>query len=235
MGIGWDADEVRNWKKIEDGDRFFGLGEKTGNLDKRGVEWTMWNSDTYAYGPETDPVYESIPFVLGVRRGRAWGLFFNNSHRSTFNMGAGNHRYWSFAADGGRMDYFFFYGPAVSDVVREYTALTGRTPMPPMWALGYQQSRWSYYPESEVLALARTFRMKNEIVRGHDLHAVGIDEHGRGGVHVFGDGLEPHPAAAVARQLPPVDAEIQHLLHVRRVQNRDHGVHERIFTLRGQG
>ncbi|MGH7549782.1 MAG: hypothetical protein ACREK3_03405, partial [Gemmatimonadota bacterium] len=58
LGIGWDGDEVRNWKTIEEGERFFGLGEKTGNVDKRGREWVMWTSDTYGYGNETDPLYE---------------------------------------------------------------------------------------------------------------------------------------------------------------------------------
>ncbi|MGH7545236.1 MAG: alpha-glucosidase, partial [Gemmatimonadota bacterium] len=132
MGIGWDGNEVRNWKMIAD-ERFFGLGEKTGDVDKRGREWVMWNSDTYGYGPETDPVYESIPFVIGVRGGRAYGVYLNNSYRSTFNLGAGNHRYWSFAADAGPLDYVFIGGPTVGGVVAAYTELTGRTPLPPRW------------------------------------------------------------------------------------------------------
>ncbi|HEX7049214.1 MAG TPA: glycoside hydrolase family 31 protein [Longimicrobiales bacterium] len=160
LGIGWDGNEVRNWKTIGPEERFFGLGEKTGDVDKRGREWVMWNSDTYAYGPETDPVYQSIPFFIGLREGKAYGIYLNNSHRTTFNLGAGNHRYYSFAAAGGALDYFFIEGPRIADVVSAYTALTGRPPLPPKWALGYQQSRWSYYPAAEVLRLARTFREK---------------------------------------------------------------------------
>ncbi len=160
LGIGWDGDEVRNWKTIEEGERFFGLGEKTGNVDKRGREWLMWTSDTYGYGNDTDPVYQSIPFFVGLRDGRAYGIYLNNSYRTAFNLGAANHRYYSFAADGGMLDYFFFHGPEIPRVVERYTGITGRTPMPPKWALGYQQSRWSYYPDKEVLSLARTFREK---------------------------------------------------------------------------
>lgn len=160
LGVGWDGDEVRNWKTIEDDERFFGLGEKTGNVDKRGREWVMWTSDTYGYGNDTDPVYQSIPFFVGLRDGRAYGIYFNNSHRTTFNLGAANHRYYSFAAEGGALDYFFFRGPDIPRVVERYTALTGRAPLPPRWALGYQQSRWSYYPDKQVLRLARTFREK---------------------------------------------------------------------------
>ena len=160
FGIGWDGNEVRNWKSIEEGERFFGLGEKTGNVDKRGREWVMWTSDTYGYGNETDPVYQSVPFLIGLRDGRAYGIYLNNSHRTTFNLGAANHRYYSFSAEGGALDYFFFAGPAIPRVVERYTAITGRAPLPPKWALGYQQSRWSYYPDEEVLRLARTFREK---------------------------------------------------------------------------
>ena len=160
MGMGWDGNEVRTWKTISPDERFYGLGEKTGQLDKRGVEWVMWNSDTYAYGPEQDPIYQSVPFVVGVRDRKAYGVYFNNSYRSVFNMGAGNHRYWSFAADGGTMDYFFIHGPEIARVVEQYTELTGRIPMPPRWSLGLQQSRWSYFPDDEVLRIAETYREK---------------------------------------------------------------------------
>ncbi|MEZ4762815.1 MAG: glycoside hydrolase family 31 protein [Calditrichia bacterium] len=160
MGIGWDGNEVRNWKSLGNNERFFGLGEKTGNVNKYRREWVMWNSDTPAYNDKTDPVYQSIPFFVGLHNQQAYGIYFNNSYRTVFNFGAGNERYSSFSADGGPLDYFFIYGPQISSVVTTYSELTGRTFLPPLWSLGYQQCRWSYYPESEVLNLAKTFREK---------------------------------------------------------------------------
>jgi alpha-glucosidase len=160
MGMGWDGLEVGAWKAIAEGERFFGLGEKTGDLDKRGRRWEMWNTDDFAYEVDADPLYASIPFFVGLRDGNAYGLFLNNSYRSAFNLGAGNHRYYSFTAEGGALDYFFIHGPEIARVVERYTDLTGRTPLPPRWALGYQQSRWSYYPRSGVMRLAHTFREK---------------------------------------------------------------------------
>lgn len=160
FGIGWDGKEVRCWKTISEDEKFFGLGEKTGNLNKRGTQWEMWNSDVPGYGVNYDPIYQSIPFFIGMRDRMAYGIYFNNSYHSYFNMGAGNLRYYSFSAQQGSMDYFFIYGPKVSQVVETYTELTGRTPLWPRWALGYQQCRWSYYPESEVMRLAETFRDK---------------------------------------------------------------------------
>lgn len=160
LGVGWEGNEVRCWKSLAPGERFFGLGEKTGDVNKRGREWVMWNSDIPGYNHETDPIYQSIPFYIGLHQNKAYGVFLNNSYRSVFNMGAGNRRYASFAADGGRLDYFFIFGPQISRVVSTYTELTGRITLPPLWGLGYQQCRWSYFPEAEVLSLARTFREK---------------------------------------------------------------------------
>ncbi len=161
MGVGWDGKEVRCWRTIAPDEKFFGLGEKTGPVNKRGREWVMWNDDYPGYDDRTDPLYESIPFFIGLRSGNAYGIFFNNSYRTTFNMGAGNRRYSSFAAEQGSLDYFFMYGPEISRVVETYTQLTGRSPMPPLWSLGYQQCRYSYYPASEVLRVAKTFREKH--------------------------------------------------------------------------
>jgi alpha-glucosidase len=160
MGIGWDGDEVRNWKTLMPGERFYGLGEKTGNLNKYRREWVMWNSDNPGYSDQTDPLYQSIPFYIGINQQIAYGIYFNNSYRTVFNFGAGNERYSSFAADGGMLDYFFIYGPEIQRVVTTYSEITGRQFLPPQWALGYQQCRWSYYPDKEVLNLAKTFREK---------------------------------------------------------------------------
>ncbi len=160
FGIGWDGKEVRCWKCIAPDEKFYGLGEKTGNLNKRGVQWEMWNSDIPGYSTNYDPLYQSIPFFIGMRNHRAYGIYFNNSYRTVFNMGAGNLRYYSFSAEQGSMDYFVIFGPQVRRVVETYTLLTGRPPMWPRWALGYQQCRWSYFPQDEVLDLAKTFRRK---------------------------------------------------------------------------
>jgi alpha-glucosidase len=161
FGHGWDGKEVRAWKSLFPDERFYGLGEKTGNLNKRGNYYQMWNSDIPAYGNSTDPLYQSIPFFIGVRPRGAYGIFFDNTFRSGFNLGAGNDRVLEFGAWDGPMDYYFIAGPEISTVVKHYQRLTGFMPLPPRWALGYQQSRWSYYPESEVRDLAANFRTRN--------------------------------------------------------------------------
>lgn len=152
-------------KRLTNDTHIYGFGEKTGRLDKRGwklggYNYVMWNSDTYAYDSSTDPIYVSVPFYLSMRHGVASGIFLDNTYRSTFDVGRERQDLLTFGADGGDIDYYFINGPAPKQVIERYTVLTGRMPLPPMWALGYNQCRWSYYPESRVRLLANTFRAK---------------------------------------------------------------------------
>jgi len=158
FGVSFDGDEVRVHKKLFEGENFYGLGEKSDNLKKNGSQYTMWNTDYPGYTSRKDPLYVSIPFFIGVKDFTAYGIFFDNTYKSYFNMGASNDRFYWFGADKGEMDYYFIYGPEIKKVVSDYTLLTGRIELPPKWALGYQQSRWSYYPESKVREIAKNFR-----------------------------------------------------------------------------
>ncbi|MFQ6091697.1 MAG: glycoside hydrolase family 31 protein [bacterium] len=157
-GMGWDGDQVRCWRVLPEDEHYYGFGEKTGPLDKRGTCMVMWNSDIPGYRSYTDPIYASIPFFLALRRGRAYGIYFDNVHRTSFDMGVESLSYYSFGADGGELDYYFMYGPHPKKVLERYTELVGRMPLPPRWALGYQQCRWSYFPESRVREIADSFR-----------------------------------------------------------------------------
>jgi alpha-glucosidase len=154
------GDKVSVYKKLQPGERFVGLGECLGNLDKRGTGVTLSNTDNYKYGDPRLPMYSSIPFFIGIHHHQVYGLFFHNTYRSFFNFGLSTPDFASINADGGDADYFFFYGGGVGDILTQYTSLTGRMPLPPLWSLGYHQSRCSYYPQSNVLWIAETFRKK---------------------------------------------------------------------------
>jgi alpha-glucosidase len=160
LGTSWIGEQVTQYKKLQDGERFIGLGEKTGNLDRRGSGYQNWNTDAYAYTSGTDPLYSSIPFFIGLHHHLCYGIYLDNSHKSHFNFGASNDRFSSFAADAGEMNYYFIYGHSVQEIIQHYTWLTGRMELPPQWSIGYQQCRYSYYPDKEVLNVARTFREK---------------------------------------------------------------------------
>ncbi|HOI88656.1 MAG TPA: glycoside hydrolase family 31 protein, partial [Lentimicrobium sp.] len=158
FGTSWIGSEITTYKQISDGEKFIGLGEKTGNLDRRGTAYENWNTDNPRYGPNDDPLYVTIPFYMGIHNGLVYGIFFDNSHRSRFNFGASNDRFSSFGADDGEMNYYFMHAPSVAGIIGLYTHLTGRMTMPPLWSLGYQQCRWSYFPDTEVLSIASSFR-----------------------------------------------------------------------------
>ena len=176
--LGWNDQQVRAWKEIKPDERFYGLGEKTGWLDKRGNEYVMWNEDVFEPHVESsDPLYQSIPFLLGFNHGQAYGLYFDNTYKTHFDLGKEEKNISSFWAAGGKLDYYFINGPQMKDVISNYTTLTGRMPLPPKWSLGYHQSRYSYYPEQEVRDLATTFRDKEIPCDGlhFDIHY--MDDH----------------------------------------------------------
>ncbi len=159
---------IRVWKRLRDDEHVYALGEKNGTLDKRGwklggYSLTMWNTDTFGYDSSTDPIYVSVPFYIVVRKGIAFGIFFDNTFRTNFDIGHQTQGLLSFGAEGGggALDYYFIYGPEPKKVIERYTALTGRIPLPPLWSLGYNQCRYSYYPESKVRDIARNFRERH--------------------------------------------------------------------------
>ncbi len=165
QGIAFSNARTRVWKRLTDDDQIFGLGEKTGHLNKRGRQLggynvTMWNSDTFAYEADTDPIYASVPFYIVLRKGRAHGVFLDNTFRTNFDIGHTSPGLLAFGAEGGDLNYYVIDGPTPKDVVKRFTDLTGRLPMPPRWALGYQQSRYSYYPDSKVRFIADNFRQR---------------------------------------------------------------------------
>ncbi|MGA2590183.1 MAG: TIM-barrel domain-containing protein [Bryobacteraceae bacterium] len=148
-------------KKLGFDEHFYGLGEKAAHLDKRRGEFTNWNSDTPAYKEGTDPIYTDMPFYLGLQDGAAYGIFFDNSFRSHFDFGANSPEYAVFSAEGGEMNYYFFWGPSMKKILGRYADLTGHLQMPPMWALGNQQSRWSYYPDTVAEEVVRRYRAED--------------------------------------------------------------------------
>ncbi|WP_111671082.1 glycoside hydrolase family 31 protein [Algoriphagus litoralis] len=160
LGTAWIGSEVTAYKQVQEHERFIGLGEKTGNLDRSGRAYTNWNTDYFGYGIGDDPLYMSIPFYIGVHDKGAYGIYFDNTHKSVFNFGASNNRFVYFSAEDGDLDYYYIFQPSVAEIIKAYTSLTGRMQMPPKWALGFQQCRYSYYPDSEVYTVAQTFRDK---------------------------------------------------------------------------
>lgn len=149
---------VYSTKECSEGESFYGLGDKATDFNLRGKRFVNWNTDAYSFARGQDPLYRSIPFYISLKGGTSYGIFFDNTFRSHFDFAQQESNKTSFWADGGELQYYYIHGPHMMDVVKRYQSLTGSHPMPPKWALGYHQCRWSYYPESRFKELAKNFR-----------------------------------------------------------------------------
>jgi alpha-D-xyloside xylohydrolase len=137
---------------LSPGEKLFGGGESFTRLDKRGQKLVLWTND--ANGAETERMYKPIPFLLSSR---GYGLFVHTSTPVTFDVGASYHGSNALLVGDDELDLFFFFG-APKEVLGEYTALTGRAPMPPLWSFGFWMSRISYFSEKEVRDVAAKLR-----------------------------------------------------------------------------
>lgn len=165
LGFHWEesyhhgGNIVKMSKTAQEGESYYGLGDKPTDNNLKGKRFENWVTDSYAFGKNTDPIYKAIPFYTALHHDKSYGIFFDNTFKSHFDFCQERRNITSFWAQGGEMNYYFIYGPAMSDVVANYTDLTGKPhEMPALWTLGYHQCKWSYYPESKVKEIANTFR-----------------------------------------------------------------------------
>ena len=164
LGFHWEesfkhgGNFVKMSKASTDGENFYGLGDKPTNFNLKGKRTSNWNTDQYAYSKETHELYKDVPFYVGLHDTLAYGIFFDNTFKTHFDFCHERRNVMSFWADGGEMNYYFFYGPEMSKVVKAYSDLTGKPELPPMWAMGYHQCKWSYYPEARVREITSKFR-----------------------------------------------------------------------------
>ena len=147
-------------KVLNDNDFVYGLGDKTGFLNKRCYEYINWNSDLP--DPQVDSfksLYKSIPFFI-VKGNKTYGIFLDNTYKSVFNFGQFKSDSLYFGSTDGLLNYYYFFGE-IRGIINNYTLLTGRYSLPQRRFLGYHQCRWSYATKDEVLALAENCKKYN--------------------------------------------------------------------------
>lgn len=153
------TDAVTIIKKLGKDDAIYGLGDKPGCLNKRGYSYVNWNTDDPA--PHVDSfksLYKSIPFFIVLCDEYCYGIFADNTYKTTFDFGYENTDYYFVEHEKGELDYYFMPGKDMAEVVGLYTSLTGTTPLYQRWIYGSHQSRWGYYTQDEVLDIADKFR-----------------------------------------------------------------------------
>lgn len=157
---GFEADEegMRVSKTLRPDEHIYGLGEKAGPLNRRGRSYKMWNSDKPCYGVHEDPLYKSIPFFMS---NYGYGIFFDNTYKTTYDFGEENDSYFTFGTPGGEMVYYFLYGPTYKEIIARYIELTGQPIMPPKWGLGFSQSRGLLTNEQLTREIAAGYRKRD--------------------------------------------------------------------------
>ena len=146
-------------KKMQGSEHFYGLGDKTGYMNKRHYAYEMWNTDNPA--PQVDcfkALYKSIPFFMTLTDDHVYGLFLDNTYKGFFNMAHESEEYYYFGAVAGNLDYYYFAGKSMPEVLTGYTYLTGACPLPQKWTLGYHQSRWGYVYQEDIEEIATGMR-----------------------------------------------------------------------------
>jgi alpha-glucosidase len=159
--IEYHGASFRVYMKSPADEHYFGLGDKAGPLDRRNHAFTNWNTDAFGWQETTDPIYKSIPFFLTFHKGVCAGIFLDNTWRASFDFNKEYLDAYSFGSEGGPLDYYIVYGPEPKSVVQTWAWLVGKSPLPPLWSLGYQQSRYSYFPEAEVRRIASRLRSEH--------------------------------------------------------------------------
>jgi alpha-glucosidase len=158
LPVRFDGSSFSIYKTMPLDEHYFGLGDKTGPLDRRDEAFSLWNTDAYRFQESTDPLYKSIPFFITYRAGLVSGVLLDNTWRTNFDFGKQLPGVYSFGAADGPLDYYVMYGPSTKEVLKAYAWLTGTPPLPPLWTLGFQQSRYTYVPQARVMEVARRLR-----------------------------------------------------------------------------
>ncbi|EMC7915128.1 glycoside hydrolase family 31 protein [Enterobacter kobei] len=143
------GDGVAHYLSRRKDERFYGLGEKAGDLQRNGKRYEMRNLDAMGYNAaSTDPLYKHIPFTLTRRDDVSYGLFYDNLSSCWLDLGNEIDNYHTayrrWQAEAGDIDYYIFTGKCVLDVTKAFVRLTGKTLFGPKWSLGYSGSTMHY-------------------------------------------------------------------------------------------
>lgn len=143
--------------RVDPGTSLYGTGEVCGRLRRDGAKTVCWNTDSFEYDDSNESLYQSHPWVLAVRAdGTSFGVLADTTFRCAIDLEGAI----TFAAEGLPFAVWVIERDDPAQVVAALADLTGRPPLPPRWALGFHQSRWSYEPASRVLRLADEFRAR---------------------------------------------------------------------------
>jgi len=161
QGFAYSDSTLRLTLPLTSAERIFGMGERTGSMDKRGQAFPIWNIDPpKRHNDATPTMYASIPFFLNFKQddGRTYGVLVDATEQIDMDMGNASAQEATITVGSDTLTIYFFTGPTPAAVLHQYTTLTGHMPLPARWTLGHHQCRWGYKTQQDVLDVAAKLR-----------------------------------------------------------------------------
>jgi oligosaccharide 4-alpha-D-glucosyltransferase len=140
---------------LSDNEKLLGGGQRVLGMDRRGHKFPLYNKAHYGYSTQSSQMYFSLPAVMSSNK---YLLLFDNSAKGEADLGHTEPDIMQFSAEGGRSSYVVVAGDSYPALIDNYTALTGRQPLPARWTLGNYASRFGYRNEAEARAVVQKFR-----------------------------------------------------------------------------
>ncbi len=153
-------DNIEIFQELENNDRIYGLGEKYARLNRRYKRFHMWNVDQQLHLPLGDPTYLSIPFYIVANPKKFFGVLIDYAGYIYIDTGVKNSKGIFIKIKSNQAKFYLITGKNLKEILKYYTELTGKPFLPPKWALGYHQSRYSYMSQDEVIEVANEFRKR---------------------------------------------------------------------------
>lgn len=173
-----DAQGIKLRFSLAPEEKLFGGGQRVLGMDRRGHRLNLYNKTQYGYSNHSEQMYYSLPAVMSDKK---YLIVFDNSARGVLDIGSSDKDILQFEAIGGRSAYFIVSGDDYPELIRNYTEVSGRQPLPPRWALGSFASRFGYRSEAEVRDTVARYQAED-----FPLDAVVID------LYWFGKDIQGH-------------------------------------------
>lgn len=155
-----NSEELVVKRKVLEKGMAFGFGDKVGSFNRWGKKYVFWNTDNYTHHPDADPLYKSFPFYIFIAKNFKYGVFTDYPGFLEIDLDSEGKQEVVFKIKGTGFIQYIIIGKTIKDILKQYLYLTGKNTAFPKWAFGYQQSRWSYFTEKQVLEVANSFRKK---------------------------------------------------------------------------
>ena len=178
-------------------EKLMGTGQRVLGMDRRGHKLSLYNKASYGYTTKAEQMYYSLPAVVSSNK---YLLLFDNTASGEVDLGKTDANTLSFSAVDGRTAYVVVAGDTYPEILANYTAVTGRQPLPPRWALGNFASRFGYRNDAEVRATAAKFKQTGFPVDALilDLYWFGPDIKGHMGNLAWDKKAFPDPEGLIA-------------------------------------